>query len=274
VGLEDGRIPADTAARADATFVVHATWAPMRTPGMMARVEAGLVLADSGLACDTFNIVCRARLGGPDGIQRCRDAFAHFRDVRRPFSWWVGPADEPPSLGAMLESIGLVRAEAEEAMAKRLGELPGLHPEEVTGLEVLRVHTAAQLESWATVTASNWTPPDLGVNSFYRQTAAALLAPDSPQWLYLGLLDGTPVATAEATVHDRTVMLFNVATGAEYRGRGIGSRMTWQPLREAAAAGCTLGVLQAASAGVRVYRRLGFTTFGEITEYKPKGALA
>ena len=154
-------LPEDTAARADATFVVHATCAPMRTPGMLARVAPDLVLADSGLPCDTFNIVCRARLAGPDGMQRCRDAVGYFHGARRPFSWWVGPADEPASLGAMLESVGLERTETELAMALRLDDLPDRHPE-VPGLEVRRVRTTAQLESWANVTASNWTPPDPG----------------------------------------------------------------------------------------------------------------
>ena len=170
----------------------------------------------------------------------------------------------------MLESVGLERTETELAMALRLDDLPDRHPE-VPGLEVRRVRTTAQLESWANVTASNWTPPDPGVVSFYRRTASALLDPDAPQWLYLGLLNGVAVATAEATVHDRTVGLFNVATADAYRGRGIGSRMTWEPLRDAAAAGCSLGVLQAAAAGVGVYRRLGFASFGDITEYRPKG---
>ena len=206
-------LPEGTAARADATFVTHATWAPMRTAGMLARVAPDLVLADSGLSCDTFNIVCRARLAAAGGMQRCRDAVAHFHGARRPFSWWVGPADEPQGLGTMLEAVGLERAETELAMAMRLDKLPGRHPE-VPGLEVRRVRTTAQLESWAQVTASNWTPPDAGVLSFYRLTAPALLDPDAPQWLYLGLLDGAAVATAEATV----------AAAPRRRGRGMPPR--------------------------------------------------
>ena len=39
--------------------------------------------------------------------------------------------------------------------------------------------------------------------------------------------------------------------------------------RDAKAAGCDLAVLQAAPAGVGLYRRLGFAPFGVITEYKP-----
>jgi ribosomal protein S18 acetylase RimI-like enzyme len=264
------RLPGDTAARADATFVTHATWVPERTPSMVARVDADLVLADSGLPCDTFNIVCRARLAGGWGLDRARDAVAHFRQVRRPFSWWVGPADEPTSLGSMLESLGLARAETELAMALPLEALPEGAPA-APGLDVRRVRTADELEVWAMLTASNWSPPDVHVVSFYRRAAPALLDPAAAQWLYLGSIDGEPVATGEATVQGGTVGLFNVATREAFRGRGIGSRMTWQPLRDAAAEGCDLGVLQAAAAGVGVYRRLGFERYGEITEYKPGG---
>jgi hypothetical protein len=52
---------ADTPDRADAVFVTHATWALSRTPRMLTRVRPELVLADSGLPCDTFNFVRRDR---------------------------------------------------------------------------------------------------------------------------------------------------------------------------------------------------------------------
>ena len=46
--------------------------------------------------------------------------------------------------------------------------------------------------------------------------------------------------------------------------------MTWRPLRDALDDGCDLAVLQAADDGVGLYRRLGFESFGPITEYKPR----
>jgi ribosomal protein S18 acetylase RimI-like enzyme len=91
--------------------------------------------------------------------------------------------------------------------------------------------------------------------------------------LYVGYLDGEPVATAEATVHAQTVGLFNIGTRAAFRGRGIGSVLTWQPLHDASAAGCDLAVIQADAAAVKRYRRLGFEMLGEITEYK-RGCIA
>jgi ribosomal protein S18 acetylase RimI-like enzyme len=256
----------ETPDRADAVFVTHATWALQRTPGMLARVRPELVLADSGLPCDTFNFICRARLDATGARAAALDAVSHFAGVERPFSWWVGPAEQPRHLGDILRQIGLEKAETELAMALSLDALSDAVP--VPGLEVRRVRSAAELDTFARLSAANWDPPDEQVLAFYRKTASALLSDEAPQWLYAGYLDGEPVATAEATVQAGTVGLFNIATRPAFRGRGIGSLMTWQPLRDARAAGCDLGVLQAAAAGVGIYRRLGFASFGEITEYK------
>jgi ribosomal protein S18 acetylase RimI-like enzyme len=262
---------AETAERADANFVVHATWAVSRTEGMTSRVSERLVIADSGLPCDTFNFVCRARLDPASARPAAAEAVDYFAGAGRPFSWWVGPADRPAELGPTLESLGLERAETELAMAMPLESLPVAIPP-VPGLEVRRVRTADDLALLAKITAANWTPPDPDVLRFYQRTAASLLSPSAPQWFYLGLLEGDVVATAEATVDDGTVGLYNIATRADVRGRGIGSTMTWQPLRDARAAGCDLAILQAAAEGVGLYRRLGFDSFGTITEYKPAPA--
>jgi predicted acetyltransferase len=82
-------------------------------------------------------------------------------------------------------------------------------------------------------------------------------------------LDGEPVATAEATVQAGTVGLYNISTRAQFRGRGVGSALIWKPLADARAAGCGMALQQAAAEGVGIYRRLGCSAFGEITEFKP-----
>ena len=265
-------LDARTADRADEPFVTHVTWPLERTAGMQADVRPELVFTDSGLACDTFNIICRARLDGARLREAALDAVSHFARVQRPFSWWVGPADQPKELGSVLTEIGLEQAEASVAMALPLTPLPD-PPPRIPGLEVRRVCTEAELDALAQMAAANWAPPDPDVLMFYRRTAAALLDPEAPRWLYVGYLDGEPVATAEATVHAKTVGLFNISTRAAFRGRGIGSMLTWQPLHDASAAGCDLGVTQADTAAVGLYRRLGFGAFGEITEYKPRRML-
>lgn len=262
-------LPADTAERADVPFVVHATWAHGRTNGMMSRVRPELAYADSGLACDTFNVVCLARLDEAGARDAALEVLSYFAAVRRPFSWWAGPADRPVRLGAILEDFGLGRAESELAMALRLDAAPRAEPT-VPGLEVRRVRTAAELATFAQLNAAEWDPPDENVLDFYRLAAPALLGPESPQWFYLGYLDGEPVATAEATVQAGTVGLFGIGTRPAFRRRGIASVVMRRVLRDAHAAGCDLAALQATEAGAALYHRLGFTTFGEITEYKPR----
>ena len=204
---------------ADANFALHASWVAQRTPVMHVHAESGLLLVDSGLPCDTFNVVCRGRLAAGQVSAPVHAAISYFHRVKRPFAWWVGPADQPAHLGKMLARAGLHVAETELAMAVDLASL-------TTGerapaeLEIRRVQTPAELHDFAGVVAANWTPPDREVLQFYELAAPTLLATDSPLWLYVGYLMDRPVAAAEGVVGAGVVGLYNICTRQEYRRRG------------------------------------------------------
>jgi ribosomal protein S18 acetylase RimI-like enzyme len=257
----------DIAGAADANFVVHATWVARHTPGMTVLEDTALVLVDSGLPCDTFNFVCRSRLGHDDVGPRASATIARFASVGRPFSWWVGPADTPNELGERLVAAGLKESERELAMAADLDAVPELPPP--ADFVIRRVQTPQELVTFAALSAANWTPPDQDVFRFYARATAVLLRDDAPQWLYLGYANGDAVATAVLTEGGTVVGLYNISTRADARGRGYGSAMTRQLLVDARERGFRTAVLQAAPDGVRIYERLGFTPFGPITEYKP-----
>src|SRR5262245_21700578 len=97
-------------------FATHVSWAAARVHGMRVEKDAGLVLVDSGLSGDTFNVICRARLSERSAPARVREAVAHFRRARRSFSWWTAPGDQPPDLLRLLVENGLEKAETETAM--------------------------------------------------------------------------------------------------------------------------------------------------------------
>jgi ribosomal protein S18 acetylase RimI-like enzyme len=257
----------ELAAAADANLATHASWVQQRVAGMRVFDQTGLLLIDSRLPCDTFNLVCHARLPSASAPERVHQAISYFRQVRRPFSWWVGPADEPAKLGELLVQAGLERAESELAMVADLDTLPSvkLAPH---GLRITRVRTESQLRDFAQVLAENWTPHDANVLLFSELGAAALLGEDAPLWLYVGYLDNLPVATAELTV-ERVVGLYNIGTRQAYRRRGFGTALTVQPLLDAREHGYRTVVLQAAPDGIDLYRRVGFREFGTVTEYKP-----
>jgi GNAT superfamily N-acetyltransferase len=164
----------------------------------------------------------------------------------------------------------MAEAETEVAMAMPLLALPSVLPT-VASLSIERVRTPAALQAYARISAANWDPPDARVIEYYARAERALLLDKAPQWLYLGRLEGAPVATAEATVGGGVVGLYNITTTPAFRRRGIGLAMTAAPLADARAVGLSTGILQAAAAGVGVYERLGFRGFGTVTEFKPSG---
>jgi ribosomal protein S18 acetylase RimI-like enzyme len=126
------------------------------------------------------------------------------------------------------------------------------------------------VQAFAEVNAANWTPPDSQVLRFYDLAADALCTAGAPLRLYVGYLDGQPVATAEVTAGGGVVGVYNVATRAAWRRRGIAGALLRVALRGARSAGARTAVLQAAPDGVGVYERLGFQAFGRVTEYKPQ----
>lgn len=253
---------------ADANFLVHAAWAQRRLAGMRV-IRGAVTVVDSGLPCDTFNCILAARVsvGMADAV--IESALSHFRTAGRPFSWWVGPADSPADLGSRLEAAGLRPAEAELAMSARLDAALSAAAPAPPELSIERVASRAQLTDFAAVNAANWSPPDENVVRFYDLAASSLLSAVSPLRYFVGRVDGAPVATVELAIGGGVAGIYNVATRAAFRRRGYASAVMARALEEARAAGLRTAVLQAAPDGIGVYRRLGFSEFGTITEYKP-----
>jgi hypothetical protein len=166
----------------------------MRTGRVLS--EPDLLVADSGLSCDTFNAVACARLS-PDSLDdRIKSAIKSFED--RPFSWWLGPEDRPANLSARLEAAGLSDVEIETAMRLDLTQLrPTVAP--TTGFSIRRVTSPLELAHFAAIIAANWSPPDEHVTRFYEQTAAVALQSDCPLRFFVGYSEGEPVATCELT---------------------------------------------------------------------------
>lgn len=239
---------------ASENFVAHVSWLQERTEGMVVRKSNDIVITDSGLECDTFNVVCRAR------HPRIDEALAH---CVRPFSWWVAPGDLPADLGTLLEERGLMNDESELAMFLPLDRLTAS-----VSMRVERVRTREQLRAFAEINAANWSLPDENVLAFYRRASDAALRDDCPLRFYVGYVDHEPVASSELTLTGTTAGIYNVSTLRAYRRRGLGTAMTVWPLLEARREGATLGILQASEAGVSIYRRIGFEEYGEIREWR------
>jgi ribosomal protein S18 acetylase RimI-like enzyme len=247
----------------ETNLATHMSWVQARLPGAQVVETPELLLVDSGFATDTFNVVCRAQLAPETLESRIAEAITFFRQRGRPFSWWVSPSDQPEGLGQALSQAGLVAAEQELAMAASLAELP---PVETApqGLRIQQVTQLGQVSDFARVIAA--TGYDL---AYYEAAAPYLIQPDSPFRLYIGYLEGRPVASAELCLAGGVAGLYNISTLETERRKGIGTALTVYPLLEARAEGVQAAILQASAEGQRLYVRVGFRSVGHYVEYKP-----
>lgn len=238
-----------------------------RLPGGEVHRGAQLTWFRTGLPYRLFNGVLNARLPSDNVDRRIARALAPFAVRKLPMFWMTGPSTQPHDLGPRLLAAGLSDAGELVGMAADLATVfeDGCAPPE--DLIIERVRDLSTLQRWVdTLSAGFGYAPDAG-RSFFTAFAGLGLEARSPLVHYLGLVAGEPVATASAFLGAGVVGIYSIATLPARRRHGIGVAMTLAPLRAARSDGYQIGILQAETAGLSLYRRLGFCEYCTLHPY-------
>jgi GNAT superfamily N-acetyltransferase len=204
-------------------------------------------LIDSGTGLDRFNhgMVAASPADPESALALVRDWFA-----QRSTAFHIDlRGDADADLIAAALASGFEEFGREPAMS--LSPLPALEPLP-EGFAVRQAVTDGDVLRYGTVDARAWHEITLGIS----RTAASF--PDFTLWL--GEMDGVPVATAMAVHTGDVVGIYNVQVREEARGRGLGRAMTLAAIEAGRARGATVASLQSSELGLPVYRRLGFET--------------
>ena len=246
-GWEPGLAAEDSVLR---SFVLgqaaHAAYVAQCTGGRAARWD-DVAAADPGSAIffDNMAVLLRPPLGDAlgDVLTRLAAFYPPGRHVSLLSAW---PLPQPPAGWELMGHPPLMLRPAG-------GTAPPVPP----GLEVVRVGDA--------VTLAEFVATLLGAFDVQATEGLPLADPrilDGPFQLFLGLLDGRPVATAGARLGHGLVDVEWVGCLPDARGRGIGAAVTWAAtLAEPGSP----AVLIASDDGQPVYERMGYLRLMRMT---------
>ena len=103
----------------------------------------------------------------------------------------------------------------------------------------------------------------------FRATFGRSMVEDASLRLVTARLDGEPVAAGAAILTREVVGIYAVGTVERFRGRGLGTAVTWAAIQAGVEAGCSVAILQASRMGLGVYRAMGFVEVCRYVLFQP-----
>lgn len=222
-----------------------------------------------------FKGVWETRITNETADQVIEETIAWFKERNAPyFFWWTGPDTSPDDLPRRLQAHGLIdMAEQQKELAAgikqtelgapcmiaELGRMNESVMEKTPpGFEIREVSNGSELYDFKTVFVETYQIPEW-TGQAWVDAALKIGIGKTPWRVYVGYLDGRPVATNMLFNGGGVASVYAVATLPSAQGKGIGAAITLKPLIEARDRdGYKYAVLFSSEMGVKVYERIGF----------------
>jgi GNAT superfamily N-acetyltransferase len=202
----------------------------------------------------------------PGNVERVIEKFiGEGRKRKIPLLWYVGHDSTPMNLGEKLVAHGFTSRGMGSGMAI---DLKAMNEDEKlpAGLDIIEVKDDKTLEAWCHVACVGFSippPAEPALKEWFKTDLEYKL----PLKLYLGMMDGKPVATSMYYLAAGVAGIYFVAALPEVRNKGVGFAITQKPLKDARKLGYRVGTLQASKMGEPVYLRMGFKEYFKTGSY-------
>jgi len=239
-------------------------------PGVEVVDDRQTLRVATGVPSPLFNPVLRATVPARELGDLIESAREWYRERRLPWSWYVGPASRPPSLTTELERRGFAKVTEPPGMAARLDNLDEL--DRGADIVVARVSDKKLVDAWFAVFGPAFELSRAAASAFRDLILAGGLDDDAPMRNYVAFEGKSAVATGSLVPAAGVGGIYNIACRADRRGQGIGRAMTHALMAEAADMGFQTAILWSTTAGLPVYRRLGFQERVRVPTYLGPGS--
>jgi N-acetylglutamate synthase-like GNAT family acetyltransferase len=240
------------------------SYLPSNLSGMEVNKVGNLLVINSHLDSDMFNIICS---DGTVDRNIIRSSIEYFKSKKLPYAFWIGFEDDPDWLEKELISLGLITDEIEWAMSCDLT----IHKPDTATLtyDIRNVSTEKEVQDIIKVIKEILPKHEhKAIQSFYEQSKNVLLSKDSALRFFLGYDNGHPISLSSLYCDESLASIFDVIVLPDMRGKSLGKTMTLVALSEAVTLGYDTCILTATNNAKYVYEKLGFKTFKTMKVYR------
>lgn len=257
-----GELDPRSRAECDANLRAFTRAIATMTRGGEVREVGPTLLTRTGLPTPSFNCVLALEpVAEVRGVVEAIDAFLISAGV--PWQMITTPSVRR-DLRRLIDTFELERRRLYPLMTLALGSPPAAPP----GLEIQRVTDAAGIQAWEQAFEIGADAPAGFIEPWMAGLAGSPEFRDERLRLFLGRVDGVPVATSARMSTGRWAGVYCVNTHARLRGRGYGTAMSWAAA-DGRSDGRTASCLQASAMGAAVYASMGYRTVGEYEIWQP-----